>query len=59
MSRPLVRAGLVALVQAGFQELEVTADRRRESAVELYEAEEFAVVDDDVHWIKREPWAKD
>lgn len=59
MSRPLVRAGLIALGAAGFSELEVTADRRRDSAVELYEAEEFAVVDDDVHWIKREPWAKD
>lgn len=59
MSRPLVRAGLVELGRAGFLELEVTADRRRESAVELYEAEGFAVVDEDVHWIKREPWAKD
>lgn len=59
MSRPLVRAGLLALGKAGFIELEVTADRRRESAVELYEAEGFSVVDDDVHWIKREPWAKE
>ncbi len=59
MSRPLVRAGLVELQRAGFTDLEVVADRRRESAVELYEAEGFAVVDDDVHWIKREPWAKD
>lgn len=59
MSRPLVRAGLVELAKSGFLELEVSADRRRDSAVELYEAEEFEVVDDDVHWIKREPWAKD
>jgi mycothiol synthase len=58
MSRPLVRAGLVELAKT-FPEIEVSADRRRESAVELYEAEGFAVVDDDVHWIKREPWAKD
>jgi mycothiol synthase len=59
MSRPLVRAGLVELGRAGFVDLEVAADRRRESAVELYEAEGFKVVDDDIHWIKREPWAKD
>jgi mycothiol synthase len=59
MSRPLVRAGLVQLAKSGFVDLEVLADRRRESAVELYEAEGFKVVDDDVHWIKREPWAQD
>lgn len=55
MSRPLVRAGLVELARSGFVELEVTADRRRESAVELYEAEGFTLVDDDVHWMRREP----
>ena len=59
MSRPLVRAGLLELAKAGFVDIEVLADRRRESAVELYEAEAFQVVDEDVHWIKREPWAKD
>jgi mycothiol synthase len=55
MSRPLVRAGLLELARAGFQELEVLADRRRESAVELYEAEGFLLVDEDVHWMRREP----
>lgn len=59
MSRPLVRAGLVELAKMGFADLEVLADRRRASAAELYEAEGFAVVDDEVHWIKREPWAKE
>lgn len=59
MSRPLVRAGLVELAAMGFTDLEVLADRRRASAAELYEAEGFAVVDDDVHWIRREPWAKE
>lgn len=59
MSRPLVRAGLLELAKMGFPDLEVLADRRRTSAAELYEAEGFAVVDDDVHWIKREPWAKE
>jgi len=55
MSRPLVRAGLVQLARSGFIDLEVTADRRREKAVELYTAEGFTVVDDDVHWMRKEP----
>lgn len=55
MSRPLVRAGLLELARGGFVELEVSADRRRDSAVELYEAEGFALVDDDIHWMRREP----
>ena len=59
MSRPLVRAGLVELAKMGFPDIEVLADRRRASAAELYEAEGFAVVDDEIHWIKREPWAKE
>jgi mycothiol synthase len=59
MSRPLVRAGLVELARIGFVDIEVTADRRRESAVELYEAEGFTVVDEDVHWMKREPGSSD
>lgn len=59
MSRPLVRAGLVELARLGFVDLEVTADRRRESAVELYETEGFQLVDDDIHWIRREPHARD
>lgn len=59
MSRPLVRAGLVELAKLGFTDLEVLADRRRASAAELYEAEGFSVVDEEIHWIKREPWAKE
>ncbi|MCC7074866.1 MAG: GNAT family N-acetyltransferase [Deltaproteobacteria bacterium] len=59
LSRPLVRAGMVELAKIGFADLEVLADRRRASAAELYEAEGFSIVDDDVHWIRREPWAKE
>jgi GNAT superfamily N-acetyltransferase len=59
MSRPLVRAGLVELAKMGFPEIEVLADRRRASAAELYEAEGFTLVDEELHWIRREPWAKE
>lgn len=59
LSRPLVRAGLVELAKLGFPEIEVLADRRRSSAAELYEAEGFSLVDDNIHWIRREPWAKE
>lgn len=59
LSRPLVRAGLVELAKLGFPEIEVLADRRRASAAELYEAEGFALVDENIHWIRREPWAKE
>ena len=55
LSRPLVRAGLVALTDAGYDELEVTADRRRPAAVALYEEEGFVVVDEEVHWSRKEP----
>lgn len=58
LSRPLVRAGLVELARCGFKDIEVSADRRRDSAVELYEAEGFQVVDEDVHWLRREPGGK-
>jgi GNAT superfamily N-acetyltransferase len=54
LSRPLVRAGLVALAEAGFQELEVRAEQRKPAAVALYEKEGFTAVDDDIHWIRRE-----
>lgn len=55
LSRPLVRAGLVQLCAAGYLELEVTADRRQERAIALYEAEGFSIVDEDVHWLREAP----
>ncbi len=54
LSRPLVRAGLDALREAGFAYFEVTADRRRQAAVELYEREGFAIVDEDVHLMRKD-----
>ncbi len=54
LSRSLVRAGMLRLARSGFTEIEVLADQRRPSAVELYEKEGFALVDEDVHWMRRE-----
>jgi GNAT superfamily N-acetyltransferase len=54
MSRPLIRAGLVALAKAGFKDVEVLADQRKPSAGELYENEGFTAIDDDVHWMRKE-----
>lgn len=54
LSRSLVRAGMLRLARSGFLEIEVLADRRRPSAVELYEKEGFAVVDEDIHWIRKD-----
>lgn len=54
VSRPLVRAGLRQLVADGYQELEVTADKRKQAAVDLYLQEGFEVVDEDIHWIRKE-----
>lgn len=54
LSRSLVRAGMMRLARSGYADIEVLADRRRPSAVELYEKEGFVVVDEDVHWMRRE-----
>lgn len=54
MSRPLIRAGLLALKDAGFEHLEVLVDRRKPSAAELYETEGFATLDDEIHWMRKE-----
>jgi ribosomal protein S18 acetylase RimI-like enzyme len=54
MSRSLVRAGLRTLVDLGYAELEVTADQRRPAAVDLYVKEGFSVIDEDVHWMRKE-----
>jgi GNAT superfamily N-acetyltransferase len=54
MSRPLIRAGLLALKDAGFEHLEVLVDRRKPSAAELYETEGFTTLDDEIHWMRKE-----
>ncbi len=55
LSRALVRAGMHKLQQIGYRFVEVSADKRKAAAVELYEREGFDVVDEDVHWLKKEP----
>jgi len=54
VSRPLVRAGLCQLVDDGYAELEVTADKRRQAAIDLYLREGFVTTDEDIHWIRRD-----
>lgn len=54
LSRPFVRAGLQLLADAGYVELEVIADGRREQAVEVYRREGFEVVDEEIRWIRRD-----
>jgi GNAT superfamily N-acetyltransferase len=54
LSRLLVRAGMRAIQDAGFRVVEASADRRRAAAVELYVKEGFDVVDEDIHWMRRE-----
>jgi ribosomal protein S18 acetylase RimI-like enzyme len=56
-SRALVRAGMRAIQDAGFRLIEASADKRRTAAVELYLKEGFEIVDEDVHWMRREPGA--
>jgi ribosomal protein S18 acetylase RimI-like enzyme len=54
LSRVLVRAGMRAIQDAGFRVIEASADKRRAAAVELYLKEGFDVVDEDVHWMRKE-----
>ena len=54
LSRPLIRAGIAALVGDGYDVIEVAADKRRPAAVDLYLKEGFAVVDEDVFWMRRD-----
>jgi ribosomal protein S18 acetylase RimI-like enzyme len=56
MSRPLVRAGLIALAAAGYTELEAFADKRdghkKSAALDLYRDEGFTPIDEDLHWLR-------
>ena len=54
LSRALVRAGMSKLQQIGYRFVEVSADKRRTPAIELYLKEGFDVVDEDVHWMRKE-----
>lgn len=54
LSRPFVRAGLARLAKDGYQTLEVIADGRRDSAVDLYVKEGFEAVDEEIRWIRRD-----
>lgn len=54
VSRALVREGIRMAERLGFRFVEVSADKRRASAVELYEREGFEVIDEEVHWLRKE-----
>lgn len=54
LSRALVRAGMRKIQDIGYRFVEVSADKRRAAAVELYEKEGFDTVDEDVHWMRKE-----
>jgi GNAT superfamily N-acetyltransferase len=54
LSRVVVRAGMRAIQDAGFRVIEASADKRRAAAVELFLKEGFDVVDEDIHWMRRE-----
>ena len=54
LSRALVRAGEHQAQVIGYRFVEVSADKRRASAVELYQKEGFDVVDEDIHWLRTE-----
>lgn len=54
LSLPLIRRGLQALLEDGYEEWEVTADSRRPNARTLYEAEGFVPYEEDVHWLRRD-----
>lgn len=54
LSLPLIRRGLQALFEDGYEEWEVTADNRRPNARTLYEAEGFVPYDEDVYWLRRD-----
>jgi ribosomal protein S18 acetylase RimI-like enzyme len=52
LSRALVRAGMCKVQEIGYRFVEVSADKRRAAAVELYEREGFETVDEDIHWMR-------
>ena len=54
LSRALVRAGMKKIQDIGYSFVEVSADKRRAPAIELYEKEGFEVVDEDIHWMRKE-----
>lgn len=54
LSRPLIRASMMALAEDGYREFEVAADKRRAPALELYAQEGFSEVDEDIYWIRRD-----
>lgn len=54
MSRALVREGIRMAERHGFRFVEVAADKRRAAAIELYEREGFEVIDEEIHWLRRE-----
>lgn len=54
LSRPLVRVGLRALFDDGYEFFEVVSDGRRPQAQKLYENEGFVLHDEDVHWLRRD-----
>jgi ribosomal protein S18 acetylase RimI-like enzyme len=54
MSRALVREGIRMAERLGFRFVEVAADKRRAAAVELYEREGFEIIDEEIHWLRRE-----
>ncbi|MFZ9886575.1 MAG: GNAT family N-acetyltransferase [Myxococcota bacterium] len=54
LSLPLIRRGMQALLEDGYDEWEVMADGRRPQARSLYEAEGFVVHEEDVHWMRNE-----
>ncbi len=54
LSRALVRAGMRKAQDIGYRFVEVSADKRRAAAVELYEKEGFETVDEDIHWMRKE-----
>jgi ribosomal protein S18 acetylase RimI-like enzyme len=54
LSRPLVRAGLNALVDDGYTVVEAYAPKQRQAAIDLFLKEGFEIVDEDIHWIRRD-----
>jgi ribosomal protein S18 acetylase RimI-like enzyme len=55
LSRALVRVGMRAIQDTAFRFVEVSADNRRAAAVDLYLKEGFEAVDEEIHWMRREP----
>lgn len=54
LSRPFVQAGIALLARAGFADVEVVVDGRRDAARDLYQKLGFEVVDEEVRWIRRD-----